>query len=193
MKMNNTPVAAWEAMRAYYEAHKDKELKGILFNNDSKEAYIKDFISLYKNIKKKYMSDEAKELDRHKQAAILLYCTMNNEVLKQEDKTPNGKIFVACEKMGLMLSLSFMKDLLNRKLSQIGEKEIEKYALPQAFSCDTDYFDILIRDLYLQKHKDEGVYILFLAHILYLIEYNTLYERNPEIIKKLKEDMSASD
>lgn len=191
--MYDTPVSAWDAMYVYYMEHKDKELEGIRFNNSVKSQFIEDFVFLYNDIKKTYMSAEARELDRHKQAAILLHCTIKNEVFKHDGKVPSGKIFVACEKVGLMLSLSFMLDLLNKKLAQINENRIEKYVLPKAFSCDTDYFDILVRDLYLQGHKDDGVYILFLAHILYLIEYNTLYERNPEIIKKLKEDMSTSN
>lgn len=184
--MHDAPISAWEAMREYYTEHKDNELSGVRFNLNSKSSYIDDFISQYNEIKRSYMNPNAKELDRHKQAAILLYCTIKNNVFLQDGKTPDKKIFVACEKIGLMVSLSFMKEELNSVLEEIKEEKIDKYILPEAFSCNTDYFDILVRDLYLQKHKDDGVYILLLAHILYLIEYNTLDKINPQIIKKLQ-------
>jgi hypothetical protein len=133
------------------------------------------------------MNDSVKELDRHKQAAILLYCTIKNRLFIPAVKPKKNEVFVGCEQIGLLLSLSYMKDMLNEVLKEINEKPIERYILPQAFSCSTEYFDILTRDLYLQEHEDDGVYVLFLAHVLFLIEYNTLKEIDANIIRKLKD------
>lgn len=184
--MRATPSLAWNAIRDYYDKHKDGSLKDVLFDRNSKDNFINDFEDKYKEISKNYMSSKAGDLDRHKQAAILLHCTINNKLFKYNGKVEPGKIFVGCEQVGLLLSLSFMKDMLNNILDEIGEDRLEEYIFPKAFSCQTEYFDILTRDIYLQSSKDSGVYILFLSNILFFIEYNTLKELRPSLIDKIK-------
>lgn len=185
--MKDTPILAWDALKNYYEKNKNESLAGVTFKDDSKENFISDFETKYNEIKKFYMSTPEGNLDRHKQAAILLYCTTKNKVFGYKGKVDNDKIFVGCEQVGLMLCLSYMKDMLNNILEEINEKPIDKYIFPTAFSCQTKYFDILTRDIYLQGYKDAGVYILFLSNILYFIEYNTLKDINPDLIEKIKE------
>lgn len=189
--MTDTPALAWDAMKKYYDNHKDNSLLGVNFAKNTKDKYVNDFLAMYKSIKDEYMSSATKELDRHKQAAILLHCTIQNELFKPQKILKDDEIFVGCEQIGLLLSLSYMRDMLNKLLKEINEKPIQKYIFPKAFTCETEYFDILIRDLYLQKHKEGAVYVLSLAHILYLIEYNTLREINPDLIDKIKQHMAS--
>lgn len=185
--MKATPSLAWNAMRDYYDKHKDDSLSNVNFQRNSKDAFIKDFEEKYKEILNFYMDSKDGDLDRHKQAAILLYCTLKNKLFKYNGKVDPDKIFVGCEQMGLLLCLSFMKDMLNNILKEIDEKPINEYVFPEAFSCKTEYFDILTRDIYLQNYKDSGVYILFLSNILFFIEYTTLERIRPDLIPKIKE------
>ena len=185
--MKDTPTLAWNAIKNYYEKYKNNSLSRVNFKYDSKENFINTFEAKYNEIKTSYMRSTIGNLDRHKQAAILLYCTIKNKVFEYNDKIESDKIFVGCEQVGLLLCLSYMKDMLNNILEEINEKPIDKYTFPTAFSCETEYFDILTRDIYLQGYKDDGVYILFLANILYFIEYDTLKEINPDLIIKIKE------
>lgn len=185
--MKDTPILAWNALKNYYEKNKNGSLANVTFKDDSKESFVLDFETKYNEIKKLYMSTPEGNLDRHKQAAILLYCTTKNKVFGYKGEIDNDKIFVGCEQLGLMLCLSYMKDMLNNILEEINEKKIDKYIFPTAFSCQTEYFDILTRDIYLQGYKDAGVYILFLSNIFYFIEYNTLKDINPDLIEKIKE------
>lgn len=189
--MTDTPILAWNAMKNYYEKHKGDSLSKVVFKDDSRESFVADFEAKYNEIKMSYMSSPKGNLDRHKQAAILLYCTTKNKVFEYNGKVDSDKIFVGCEQVGLLLCLSYMKDMLNNILEEIDEKPIDRYIFPTAFSCQTEYFDILTRDIYLQGYKDAGVYILFLANILYFIEYNTLKEINPSLIEKIKEYTKA--
>ncbi len=185
--MRATPGLAWNAMRDYYDKHSEDSLSEVTFSRDTKDVFINDFVKCYDNILQNYMNSPNGELDRHKQAAILLHCTIKNKLFKYKGKVEKGTVFVGCEQIGLLLCLSFMKDMLNNVLEEIGENPIEQYIFPSAFSCQTEYFDILTRDLYLQTHKDDEVYILFLANILFFIEYNTLKELNPSLIQKIKD------
>lgn len=185
--MKATPSLAWNAMRDYYDKHKADSLSNVIFKRDSKDIFIKDFEEKYNEILNYYMDSKDGDLDRHKQAAILLYCTIKNKLFKYNGKIESGKIFVGCEQIGLLLCLSFMKDMLNNILEEINEKPIDGYEFPTAFSCKTAYFDVLTRDIYLQDYKDAGVYILFLSNILFFIEYRTLEQVRPELIPKIKE------
>lgn len=189
--MRDTPILAWNAIKNYYEKNKNSSLSKVTFKDDSKESFIEDFEAIYNEIKKSYMISTKGNLDRHKQAAILLYCTTKNKVFGYNGKVDSDKIFVGCEQVGLLLCLSYMKDMLNNILEEINEKPIDRYIFPTAFSCQTEYFDILTRDIYLQGYKDAGVYVLFLSNILYFIEYNTLKEINPALIEKIKEYTKA--
>ena len=122
------------------------------------------------------MDASVQSLDRHKQAAILIYATVCCNVFSPGRELDDDEIFVGEQQVALLLGLSYMKDRLNDILKKNNQKTIKEYVFPKAFSCATDYFDILTRDLYLQDHRDNEIYILFLSHVLFLIEYYTLRE-----------------
>lgn len=176
--MIGTPELAWNAIEAYYTRKQETRCKDMYFNRNARESFIQAFNKKYDEIMDQYMDSSVESLDRHKQAAILIYCTINCNVFSPNRALENDEIFIGEQQVALLLGLSFMKDRLNELLKKGNQRTIEKYALPEAFSCSTKYFDILTRDLYFQSHKEDSVYILFLAHVLFLIEYISLKENH---------------
>lgn len=183
--MNKTPILAWEAAKKYYEEFKDSIFVDVRFNSSAKSNFIEDFKNQYNDIKTNYMDKAVVSLDRHKQAAILINCMIKNRILSSNRKLAKSELFIGSEQIALLVGLAYMKDRLNELLKETNQQPIQKYSLPEAISCDTEYFDILTRDLYLQNHKDDAVYIFSLSHILFLIEYQTLKDNGIDI-EKLK-------
>lgn len=172
-----TAELAWRAIESFYKKNRNGYCKEISFNNNTKEIFAQTYQHNYDAIMKIYMDDSVKILDRHKQSAILIHSIVACKVFTPSRPLNKDEIFIGEQQIALMLGLSYMKDCLNDILTAHGKETIERYQFPIAFSCETDYFDILTRDLYLQSHKDDSVYILFLAHVLFFIEYLTLKEK----------------
>lgn len=173
-----TAELAWNGIKNYYDSNRKKHCKEINFNPNTKESFIKTYVTEYDKIMKSYMDKSVNILDRHKQAAILIHCTIACEVITPSKNIDDDEIFIGVQQIALLLGLSFMKDCLNEILKKNNLKLIKHYTFPVAFSCATNYFDILTRDLYLQSHEDNSVYILFLAHLLFFVEYLTLKEND---------------
>lgn len=174
--MTGTPQLAWTAIKEYYEENKNDACAEMTFDNGSMSNFVNLFTKKYDEVMDRFMDDSVESLDRHKQASILILCTIECKVLSPIRRISEDEIFIGEQQIAFLLGLSYMKDRLNEILEANGQKPIEKYQFPNAFSCATEYFDILTRDLYLQTHKDDSVYILFLSHVLFLIEYYTIKE-----------------
>lgn len=172
-----TAELAWRAIESYYKKNRNGHCKEITFNKSVKESFARTYKYNYESIMEKYMADSVEILDRHKQSAILIHSIIACKVFTPSRPLNKDEIFIGEQQIALMLGLSYMKDCLNDILQKNGIETIERYEFPVAFSCSTKYFDILTRDLYLQDHKDDTVYILFLAHLLFFIEYLTLKEK----------------
>lgn len=183
--MNNTPQYAWDSISDYYDIKIKGKYYGVKFNSPKRDEFIEYFRTEYNNIMNDYMKNNVHTLDRHKQTAILISDIIQNEIIYSE-YTEKNQIFIGTEQVALLFGLSFMRNKLNEILRQKKLTEIERYIFPEPMSCKTPYFDVLTRDLYFQKHKNNSVYILFLAHILFQIEYWTLKENGIDP-KKLKE------
>lgn len=183
--MDNTPQYAWDSISDYYDIKIKGKYYGVKFNLPKKDEFIEYFRIEYNNILNNYMKSSVHTLDRHKQTAILISDIIQNEVIYSE-YTEKNQVFVGTEQVALLFGLSFMKDKLNELLRQKKLKEIKQYIFPEPMSCKTSYFDVLTRDLYFQKHNNNSVYILFLSHILFQIEYWTLKENGIDP-KNLKE------
>lgn len=172
--IRRTAELAWDGLKEYFESVQKTHCKGMTLNRNARESFINAYIEKYNEVKDEYMDESVEVLDRHKQAAILIHCVISCEVIVPSKNIEEDKIFVGVQQVALLLGFSFMKDCLNEILKNHGLPTIKRYTFPVAFSCPTDYFDILTRDLYLQTHNDDAVYILFLAHLLFFIEYLTL-------------------
>lgn len=169
-----TAELAWRAIEGYYKNNRNGHCKEIKFNRTVKDSFIKMYKDNYDAILETYMDESVEALDRHKQSAILIHCTIACKIFTPSRPLNEDEIFIGAQQIALMLGLSYMRDCLNDILQKNGMKTVDHYKFPVAFSCSTEYFDILTRDLYLQSHKDNSVYILFLAHVLFFIEYITL-------------------
>lgn len=174
--IRHTAEIAWNAIEKFFSSNQKRACKGMLLNRDAKDSFIDTFENKYNEIMNCYMDESVKVLDRHKQAALLIHCTISCDVITPQENVKDDEIFVGAQQIALLLGLSFMKDCLNEILKKHNLKTIKQYSFPVAFSCSTNYFDILTRDLYLQSHKDDAVYILFLSHLLFFIEYLTVKE-----------------
>lgn len=184
--MDNTPQYTWDSIADYYDTKIKRKYYGVKFNSEKKNEFIEYFKTEYNNIMCNYMQSTVTTLDRHKQTAILISDIIENKVIYSENTDNEKRIFIGTEQIALLFGLSFMRDKLNSALRQRHLKEIERYIFPEPMSCKTSYFDVLTRDLYFQKHNNNSVYILFLSHILFQIEYWTLKENgiDPKILKE---------
>ena len=185
--MKKTPEFAWDAIVEYYTIKKNSsEWKDVILDTKVRETFIESFVDSYKNILDCYMDKTVECLDRHKQAAILIHCIIKCNIFTLNRELGDDEIFVGAQQVALLVGFAYMKDRLNEILSAHKLKTIDRYILPTALSCQTRYFDILTRDLYLQSYVDDSIYILFLAHVLFLLEYQTLKEKCIDI-EQIKE------
>ena len=173
--MTNTPKYVWSALSKYYTEELKPKDKDIVFHEEKKEEFISYFTDKYNAIRDEYMNENVSNLDRHKQAAILIADIIENHLFELPN-LPEDEIFIGSEQTALLIGLTYMKSSLNKELATHNLPEINEYVMPEAISCKTPYFDILTRDLYFQSHKDSHIYILNLSNILFLIEYITLKE-----------------
>lgn len=151
----------------------------------------------YEELKNKYMLDSVKYLDRHKSAALSIICLLeSNIVTYKSNETHNNSfndvdgsieesIFIGAELFALKAALSYMLEKLNEKLYDKNiDKKIDTFLFPEALSCETQYIEILCRNLYYAK-KDFVLNPLDLSEKLFLLEYICLLKSgiNPDLLK----------
>lgn len=167
--------SAWNALVDFYYLNIENKYDNINFDFSKKTDFERYFINEYKNIYEKYMDSNTDFLDRHKQAAILISDVIKNKVFFETSHNDDENIFIGLHQIAILLGISYMLDSLNEILKKNGySQKVDSYNFPKAMSCNTSYLDILSRDLFFQDYKDNGVYILSLAHILFMIEFYTL-------------------
>lgn len=208
---SNTPKMIWSSIERYYDEHPNiVEENEIVLDKKKKNDFIKTFTNLYNQIKTNYMKDEVKELDHHKQAAILIYSAMANTIIystkhqnikygnsPKETRKLSGiqDVFIELEKIALKSGLEYMRQDLNKTLSNLKMQEISEYSFPTPMSCNNDYFLVLTRQLFYDFHygkiDNPEVYILSLANVLFLIESITLIENGIDI-KELKKHINQN-
>lgn len=151
----------------------------IIFDANQKSEYFQRFNNSYDQIRNKYMKSDVEFLDRHKVAALIISTAIECGIVKPL-KVEENFIFIGLEKLALSVGLSYMQTSLNKELRARSIKpEVKKFILPHALSCNTDYFDILSRNLYYVSSDRKNTLgfklnVLDLANTLFLIEYITL-------------------
>lgn len=162
-----------------------KEDERILFHPEQKQVFFEKFEKLYEYILFHCMEKGLERLDRHKVTAIITICGIESGFVSM-DNIPNDTIFLGKEMISLSVALSFMQSALNDQLKKEGvDKEIKSYIFPEAWSCKTAYFDIMVRNLYYSQQYWK-MNPLELAEKFFLIEYFTL-EKNGIDLSILKE------
>ncbi|MEY8522009.1 hypothetical protein AALA90_03130 [Lachnospiraceae bacterium 38-10] len=189
--MKETVQAAWKVLeKAYVVAKSDNP--GLKFNNKAFDECYLHFKQWRKLLMEQFMKPEVMELDRHKIAAILTISIIESKAISYEGNL-DDKIFLGTQLLAVTCGLSYMQSQLNKILSMKNEKQINKYVMPIPFSCETNYFDVIARNLYYEEHvKDSngnnlwGLNPLQLANTYYFIELYTLehYKINTAILKE---------
>lgn len=164
-----------------------KEDDRIEFHPEQRQVFFDGFQNLYEYILNNCMAinQGITTLDRHKVTAIITICGIESNFVSM-DKVPSGETFLGKEIISLSVALSFMQSTLNAQLKKVGvDKEIEEYRFPKAWTCNTDYFDIMVRNLYYSQ-KYWKMNPLELAEKFFLIEYITLKENgiNTELLRE---------
>lgn len=168
---------SWKAIKEECEKFQEKDCN-IKFNDDRFSEYDKNFREQYKSIMERFMK-ETRELDSHKQAAIIVTSVLHSQVIEHSVEEDN--ISIVPQLIALNVALSYMLDRLNEKLKKKHLKKIEEYKLPVAIACETPYVEIMSRILYYeQNEKDMSFNVLELADRFFLIEYINLLENNIE-------------
>lgn len=194
--MKKTAEFAWKSLKNFYDKKIVPEIPQIRFDETKEKAFIDRFCRMYREtLKKMYriqMEDSIdrqnhSHLDRHKQAAILIYCVIEENVFIA-DSVPDNCIFVGNYSIALALGLSYMKDRLNEKLTSIGYDPIETYDDIITLTCNTPFFDVVYRNLYFEYEEEKAnkVCVFTLSNTLFLYEYITLLGKQIDL-NKLKE------
>lgn len=196
--MKKTAIFAWKSLKRYFSNIISPMYANIHFDEDKEKSFIDLFCKVYGDVQDKMSHVSAdtlsndkpadtskKHLDRHKQAAILIYCVIQEKIFSA-DNVPKGQIFVGNYSIALALGLTYMKDRLNEVLEAVGEKQIEEFSEIVPFTCDTPIFDVIYRNLYFEQETDNNAHVFTLSNTLFLYEYITLLENgiDPRALKE---------
>lgn len=166
-------------------------------DDDSFKVYSSCFEKQYKMIKDNFMSEDTKVLDAHKQAALVVGCVLETQIIEQsstdaEDQIPIGPYVVA-----LNVALSLLEDDIKSRLcvDSYSDKQIS-INMPIPFACNTPYFEIMCRLLYHEDTaqnkntpwKDLRYNVLEWADRFYLLEYITILTAgiNPSVYRDIR-------
>lgn len=181
-----TPIinSIWHSLQdeeKYYQGKK------IIFNLDKNkfEEFKKSFTDLNNSIKDIYMKPNVNYLDRHKVASIIIVSILKTNLISYDGQISENKVFLGAELIATEIALSWMLKELKKELTIIVENNVEHYFMPQAWTCDTPYFEVFCRNLYYAQ-KDYVLNPLDISEKLFLLEYITLLRNNinPDLLKK---------
>lgn len=165
----------------------EKEMPEVGWEENTFERFNTSFRDLYHFIQDKYMSKDVDELDRHKVAAIIVTSLIKASPLVVRKAPENDMLFLGNHYIALQIALAYMLNLLNQELRDRDLPEVDKYMLPEAFSCETNYMDIMARNLYFSENNPAwNINPLDWAERFFLLEYITLKERGIDM-RRLKE------
>jgi hypothetical protein len=177
--MKQTVRATWEILEvAYNEAKRDNTC--IVFDKGAFEDCYSHFKNWRNLILSQYMKKEVEELDRHKIAAILTISIIESKAITYIGDLKD-KVFLGSQLLAVTCGLSYMQGQLNKLLATKQLKKIERYIMPEPFSCKTNYFEIIARNLYYEENGTDldgnklwRLNPLQLANTYYFIELYTL-------------------
>lgn len=181
----------WETIGAQAEQAK-KKYPSLIFHDEKKEEFNQKYKEKYNEIMSRFMTQDTKELDSHKQAAIIIICCLQVGVIEYSESLPDKKdeFLLLPQIIAVNVGLSFMQDCLTQRLKEKGiRKKVEQYYFPVAFACDTPYGNIMCRILYYEQNENDMDFnVLELSDRLFLLEYINLlqYGIDPTYLKESK-------
>ena len=149
----------------------------ICLNEDKHDIFVKFIENEYKDIQNEYMHKHNGFLDRHKVAAIIIVAILKNDIIFSKRSLSRGKIFLGSEIIATEVAFEWMLQQFNNRLKENNIDAINKYVMPEAFACETSYFDIFCRGLYYSKER-KTLSTIDIAERLFLIEYITILKEN---------------
>lgn len=174
--MTKTKEQIWNMFEEVCQDMKKDDIR-IFFQKEKQQVFYDEFQKLYDDILNNCMAVKqgVSTLDRHKVTAIITISGINSDFVTMEGLKEN-EIFLGKEIISLSVALSFMQAALNIELQKVGvDKIIKKFVFPKALTCNTEYFDIMVRNLYYSQ-KYWQMNPLELAEKFFLLEYITLKE-----------------
>jgi len=177
--MKTTTKAFWSAVSQQC-GQLSTETDHIYIDASLKDGYIVACDVEYKKCKDENMNKSVQNLDRHKVAAILVIQGLTLDIVKRKDGNEadtEEKIFIGKEKAILSCAISYLAQQINIIIRNSGRSFdlINRFILPTAFSCQTDYIDIMCRLLHYGK-KQSTLSVLDLADHFFLLEYIAIAE-----------------
>lgn len=188
--MNKLSIAdsIWDVILENYESF-HKQFPELKFHAQKKTDFEKLYQKEYSSFMTKYMNENTKSLDAHKQAAIIIICCLELNIIDASNcSLSNAKeICLIPQIIAINAALSYMLYCLNQTLAQKHiHKQIDRYYLPITYACDTPYEKSMCRIL-LYEQNDNNLHfnILELADRLFLLEYINLlqYGIEPSMLK----------
>lgn len=170
----------WNLVKAGSKSILNKQI----YFDDVFDEFSNEFKRSYDDILRNYMDNSVIALDRHKVAAIIIISLIKAEPLKIRNLS-DDMIFLGNENLAFQIGLSYMQHELNKTLLEKGvNRKIVQYKMPEAMACETYYIDIVCRNLYYSKvREDWGLNPLDLSERLFLIEYLTLINEGIEPLR----------
>lgn len=180
----------WETIETQV-AQAIKKYPSLIFHDEKKKEFNQKYKEKYNEIMSRFMTQDTKELDSHKQAAIIIICCLQVGVIEYPEILPDKDEFLLLPQIiAVNVGLSFMQDCLTQRLKEKDiRKKVEQYYFPVAFACDTPYGNIMCRILYYEQIDDNmGFNVLELSDRLFLLEYINLlqYGIDPTYLKEGK-------
>ncbi len=195
--MKPTTKAFWKAIETQCELLSKDEAK-LYLDEEKKHAYIEACDAAYKDCKEKIMAKSVENLDRHKVAAILVIMALELDVIKCDNLGQDPKrLFIGSEKVLVSCAISYLAQQVNHIIEKNASSQVQRmnsFKLPVAFSCRTNYIDIMCRVLYYDK-IDNKLSLLDLADRFFLIEYIAIreyYQSNTDMVYNMLQEVTQS-
>lgn len=156
----------------------------VKYDRDSLSKMSKYINKNYTFIKETMMKKDVNYLDRHKVSALIMCSIVYARpliVLLNDDE-----VSFANEQLAFSMGMSYLKKWLIETLEDqdnvvaASKLKFEKFILPKALSCKTEYSIIMCRDLFYANTYYE-LNPITLANTLFLIEYITLSKLNIQV------------
>lgn len=171
--------------------HVEDEIKKIIgkfpnnfeYNENGKSIFDKSFDRYFNDIKDKVMLPEARGLDSHKIAAVVICSIIKADALKVSvcDYEKDKRIFDGNEKIAVKVGLGYMAAALKKIMKGTQEEsKFTEYIMPKAIMCETDYMTIICRNLYFAKTYYQ-LNPIDLANTLFLFEQLTLLQNKVDL------------
>ena len=171
----NVKDSIWELVEKEAKAIVSKYPENFRFNENSEYIFKQKFDDYVEYIKSKFMQSDVVDLDSHKVAAIIICSVIEANVIKVIYEYDEEKLlFDGNEKIAINIGLSYMSSVMKKLLQGTKEEgKFDEYTFPRALMCDTEYKEILARNLYYAK-----TYFILnpidIANTLFLLENYTL-------------------